>query len=71
MRLIHAVRELAAETATTIETIALYTDVDRNATFVREADTAYDLGPPAPRPGHGANREARPAGAGQPPPPRG
>ncbi|MGW4849348.1 ATP-binding protein [Nocardia brasiliensis] len=50
MRLIHAVRELAAETATTIETIALYTDVDRNATFVREADTAYDLGPAAARP---------------------
>ncbi len=50
MRLIHAVRELAAETATPIETIALHTDVDRNATFVREADIAYDLGPASARP---------------------
>ncbi|MEZ0072050.1 carboxyl transferase domain-containing protein [Planotetraspora sp. GP83] len=50
MRLIHAVRELAAETATPIETVALYTDVDRTATFVREADIAYDLGPASARP---------------------
>jgi acetyl/propionyl-CoA carboxylase alpha subunit/acetyl-CoA carboxylase carboxyltransferase component len=50
MRLIHAVRELAAETGTPIETVALYTDVDRTATFVREADIAYDLGPAAARP---------------------
>ncbi|GAB03749.1 ATP-grasp domain-containing protein [Gordonia amarae] len=50
MRLIHAVRDLAAETGTTIETIALYTDVDRNATFVREADITYDLGPASARP---------------------
>ncbi|MFG1952056.1 carboxyl transferase domain-containing protein [Micromonospora sp. NPDC048830] len=50
MRLIHAVRELAAETGTRIETVALYTDVDRNATFVREADIAYDLGPASARP---------------------
>ncbi|MCA1655377.1 MAG: ATP-grasp domain-containing protein, partial [Pseudonocardiaceae bacterium] len=50
MRLIHAVRDLAAETATSIETVALYTDVDRTATFVREADIAYDLGPAAARP---------------------
>ncbi|MFC3965620.1 ATP-binding protein [Nocardia jiangsuensis] len=50
MRLIHAVRDLAAETAVPIETVALYTDVDRNATFVREADIAYDLGPAAARP---------------------
>ncbi|MCT9935103.1 ATP-grasp domain-containing protein [Planotetraspora sp. A-T 1434] len=50
MRLIHAVRELAAETATPIETVALYTDVDRTATFVREADIAYDLGPASKRP---------------------
>ena len=45
MRLIQAVRELAAETGTRIETVALHTDVDRTATFVREADIAYDLGP--------------------------
>ncbi|MCM6775399.1 ATP-grasp domain-containing protein [Nocardia sp. CDC159] len=50
MRLIHAVRDLAAETGVPIETVALHTDVDRNATFVREADIAYDLGPAAARP---------------------
>ncbi|MEU1755764.1 carboxyl transferase domain-containing protein [Micromonospora matsumotoense] len=50
MRLIHAVRELAAQTDTRIETVALYTDVDRTATFVREADIAYDLGPASARP---------------------
>ncbi len=50
MRLIHAVRELAAATGTSIETVALHTDVDRTATFVREADIAYDLGPAAERP---------------------
>ncbi|WP_148112354.1 biotin carboxylase N-terminal domain-containing protein, partial [Embleya hyalina] len=50
MRLIHAVRELAAETGTRIETVALYTDVDRAATFVREADLSYDLGPASARP---------------------
>ncbi|RIV39727.1 ATP-binding protein [Micromonospora radicis] len=50
MRLIHAARELAAQTGTRIETVALYTDVDRNATFVREADVAYDLGPASARP---------------------
>ncbi|MGK8524889.1 carboxyl transferase domain-containing protein [Nocardia asteroides] len=50
MRLIHAVRDLAAETALPIETVALHTDVDRNATFVREADIAYDLGPASERP---------------------
>ncbi|WP_436497086.1 carboxyl transferase domain-containing protein [Actinokineospora sp. HUAS TT18] len=50
MRLIHAARELAAETGTTIETIALHTDVDRSATFVREADVAYSLGAAAARP---------------------
>ncbi|GLY03845.1 carboxyl transferase domain-containing protein [Actinoplanes sp. NBRC 101535] len=49
-RLIHAARELAAETGTPIETVALYTDVDRNATFVREADVTYDLGPASARP---------------------
>jgi acetyl/propionyl-CoA carboxylase alpha subunit/acetyl-CoA carboxylase carboxyltransferase component len=50
MRLIHAVRDLAAETGQPIETVALHTDVDRTATFVREADIAYDLGPAAARP---------------------
>ncbi|CNF53812.1 acetyl-/propionyl-coenzyme A carboxylase alpha chain AccA1 [Mycobacterium tuberculosis] len=50
MRLIHAVRALSAETGASIETVALYTDVDRTATFVREADLAYDLGPASARP---------------------
>jgi acetyl/propionyl-CoA carboxylase alpha subunit/acetyl-CoA carboxylase carboxyltransferase component len=51
MRLIHAVRELNAETgATPVETIALYTDAERAATFVREADHSYCLGPASARP---------------------
>ncbi|WP_031465066.1 biotin carboxylase N-terminal domain-containing protein [Sciscionella sediminilitoris] len=50
MRLIHAVRDLRAETGTRIETVALYTDADRSATFVREADLAYSLGPASARP---------------------
>jgi acetyl/propionyl-CoA carboxylase alpha subunit/acetyl-CoA carboxylase carboxyltransferase component len=50
MRLIHAVRDLSAEIGTRIETVALYTDADRNATFVREADIAHSLGPASARP---------------------
>ncbi|HUA28836.1 MAG TPA: carboxyl transferase domain-containing protein [Streptosporangiaceae bacterium] len=50
MRLIHAVRELCAETGTRIETVAFYTDADAAATFVREADLSYDLGPASARP---------------------
>ena len=51
MRLIHAVRELNAETAGhRIETIALYTEAERGATFVREADHSYCLGPASARP---------------------
>jgi acetyl/propionyl-CoA carboxylase alpha subunit/acetyl-CoA carboxylase carboxyltransferase component len=50
MRLIHAVRELSAETSTRIETVAFYTDADRTAAFVREADLSYDLGPASARP---------------------
>ena len=38
MRLIHAVRELNAERDQQIETVALYTEGERHATFVREAD---------------------------------
>src|SRR6202167_2713459 len=50
MRLIHAVRDLSAETGTPVKTVALYTDADRTATFVREADLAYPLGPASARP---------------------
>ena len=50
MRLIHAVRDLSAQTGRPVETVALYTDADRTATFVREADLAYPLGPAAARP---------------------
>jgi acetyl/propionyl-CoA carboxylase alpha subunit/acetyl-CoA carboxylase carboxyltransferase component len=50
MRLIHAVRELNAQGGAPIETVALYTDGERSAMFVREADSAYALGPAADRP---------------------
>ena len=48
MRLIHAVRELnreAGASARAMQTIALYTEPDRHAMFVRHADEAVDLGP--------------------------
>jgi acetyl/propionyl-CoA carboxylase alpha subunit/acetyl-CoA carboxylase carboxyltransferase component len=50
MRLIHAVRELNAEGGAQLETVALHTDGERSAMFVREADAAYALGPAANRP---------------------
>ncbi|MBP2479044.1 acetyl/propionyl-CoA carboxylase alpha subunit/acetyl-CoA carboxylase carboxyltransferase component [Crossiella equi] len=50
MRLIHAVRDLSAETGQRVETVALYTDADKTATFVREADLVYPLGPASARP---------------------
>jgi acetyl/propionyl-CoA carboxylase alpha subunit/acetyl-CoA carboxylase carboxyltransferase component len=50
MRLIHAVRDLSAQSGSRVETVALYTDADRAAMFVREADLAYPLGPAAARP---------------------
>ncbi|WP_347955769.1 carboxyl transferase domain-containing protein [Gordonia aichiensis] len=50
MRLINAVRDLNAETGQSIEVVALHTDVDENATYVREADIAFDLGPASARP---------------------
>ena len=45
MRLIHAVRELNREHGLELETVALYTDVDRAAMYVREADDAVAVGP--------------------------
>ena len=44
MRLIHAVREFNQENGSRLKTIALYTDPQRRAMFVREADTAVSLG---------------------------
>ncbi|HSD28246.1 MAG TPA: biotin carboxylase N-terminal domain-containing protein, partial [Vicinamibacteria bacterium] len=45
MRFINAVREFNDENGSELRTIALYTDPDRKAMFVREADEGYDLGP--------------------------
>ncbi|MEV5965557.1 carboxyl transferase domain-containing protein [Kribbella sp. NPDC051952] len=50
MRLINAVREVNAEGGDQIETVALFTDGERTATFVREADLTYSLGPASARP---------------------
>ena len=46
MRLIHAVREFNREHDLDLKTIALYTDPERRAMFVREADITVPLGPP-------------------------
>ncbi len=45
MRFINAAREFNLENGTALRTIALFTEPDRQAMFVREADDAYDLGP--------------------------
>ena len=45
MRFIHAAREYNLEHGTSLVTIALYTEPDRHAMFVREADEAISLGP--------------------------
>lgn len=53
MRLIHAVRDLNAEAGEgghRIETVALFTEGERTAMFVREADLSYSLGPASERP---------------------
>ena len=47
MRLIHAVHELNREQGLGLETVVLYTDVDRTAVFAREADDAVCIGPAA------------------------
>src|SRR3954451_4762934 len=49
IRLIHAVKDLCAA-GQDLVTIALYTDAERLAMFVREADEAYPLGPASARP---------------------
>ena len=45
IRFIHAAREFNLEYGTSLRTIALFTDPDRHAMFVREADEALHLGP--------------------------
>ncbi len=45
MRLIRAVRELKRERHLNISTVALFTEPDRQAMFVREADDALCIGP--------------------------
>ena len=44
MRFIHAAREFNHENNASLRTIALFTDPDRHAMFVREADEAVSLG---------------------------
>src|SRR6201987_4904362 len=44
MRFIHAAREFNHEHGTALRTIALFTDPDRSAMFVREADETVCLG---------------------------
>ena len=44
MRFIHAAREFNQEHGTALRTIALFTEPDRHAMFVREADEAVCLG---------------------------
>ena len=44
MRFIHAAREFNQEYGTSLRTIALFTDPDRHAMFVRESDEAFSLG---------------------------
>ncbi len=44
MRFIHAAREFSSEHGVPLATIALFTEPDRHAMFVREADEAFSLG---------------------------
>jgi acetyl/propionyl-CoA carboxylase alpha subunit/acetyl-CoA carboxylase carboxyltransferase component len=46
MRFIHAAREFNQENNTKLRTIALFTEPDRHAMYVREADEAISLGVP-------------------------
>ncbi len=53
MRLVHAVRDhnaAAGRDDPRAEVVALHTEAERTAMFVREADDAYDLGPASERP---------------------
>jgi acetyl/propionyl-CoA carboxylase alpha subunit/acetyl-CoA carboxylase carboxyltransferase component len=50
MRLIRAVREVNASGGEPLRTIALHTEGESHAMFVREADLSYNLGPASARP---------------------
>src|SRR5262245_59979042 len=50
MRLIHAVREINAAGDGPIQTVALHTEGESRAMFVRESDLSQDLGPASARP---------------------
>ena len=50
MRLIHAVREINASGGGPIQTVALHTEGESHAMFVRESDLSYDLGRASARP---------------------
>ncbi len=64
MRVIHAVRELNQSRAEPITLIALYTDAERDAMFVRQADETVCLGPTTVDDGNG-NGNGAGAGAGR------
>ncbi len=57
MRFIHAAREFNQEHGTSLCTIALFTDPDRNAMFVREADEAFSRRQPVHRSRHPSAEE--------------
>jgi acetyl/propionyl-CoA carboxylase alpha subunit len=56
MRLIHAVRELNLQQSDPLMTIALFTETERDAMFVRHADEAVCIGPSLVDDGHGGRR---------------
>src|SRR3954452_16668389 len=58
MRAIHAVRELNEERDDQIGLIALYTEQERHALFVRQADEGHCLGPAMVDDGEGGKRSA-------------
>jgi acetyl/propionyl-CoA carboxylase alpha subunit/acetyl-CoA carboxylase carboxyltransferase component len=58
MRAINAVRELNDERDDPITVIALYTETERHALFVRQADERHCLGPAMVNDGAGARRSA-------------
>jgi acetyl/propionyl-CoA carboxylase alpha subunit len=60
LRLMRAVREWNCERGAKLRTIALYTEPDRDALFVREADTSFLLGPAMFLDPHDPDEQGRP-----------